>query len=65
MKTKKLSLNKQTIASLNDEAMHSVKGGVVWTGCDSACTECTNQSNWDCERDKLLVTIINQQKIEY
>ncbi len=56
MKTKKLSLNKKTIANLNDDAMNSVKGGAVKTrmcdtvinctfpaqGCFTQVAECSN-----------------------
>ena len=37
---KRLNLSKQTISKLNVNDLSNVKGGVRWTGCDSACTEC-------------------------
>ncbi len=46
MKTKKMSLNKKTIASLNDDAMNSVKGGenLPWDPTYGTClTEVTCQ----------------------
>ncbi len=41
---KKLSLNRETLSSLNSESLEQVAGGTVWSNC--YCTEmsacCTN-----------------------
>lgn len=36
----KLSLHRETLRQLDAGALTRANGGVAWTGCDSACTEC-------------------------
>lgn len=36
----KLQINRETLRNLNNETLRQANGGVAWTGCDSACTEC-------------------------
>jgi hypothetical protein len=38
---KKLYLARETIATLQSVDVSDVHGGVMYTGCDSACTQCT------------------------
>ncbi|HKI01295.1 MAG TPA: hypothetical protein VKK31_04895 [Thermoanaerobaculia bacterium] len=45
---KKLRLHRDTVIRLDSQVLGrndlaKVKGGIDWTGCDSACTECTQQ----------------------
>jgi natural product precursor len=39
----KISLNKETIANLNNENMNQIKGGAGWSGgCTDGCTTATS-----------------------
>lgn len=65
--TKKLQLNKEVVASLDNEAMAHVKGGVLqfWTtGCTDGCGttffqtagRCTKQGcSHDCQTNKICI----------
>ena len=36
----KLSLHRETLRHLDASALTKANGGIDYTGCDSACTEC-------------------------
>lgn len=36
----KLSLHRETLRHLDASALSKANGGIDYTGCDSACTEC-------------------------
>jgi hypothetical protein len=41
----KLRLDRESVVSLQADALDGVNGGVMYTGCDSACTKCGGPNN--------------------
>ncbi len=39
-RNRKLTLHSQTLRNLSRRQMQQVEGAVMYTGCDSACTQC-------------------------